>query len=268
MEIVKTFNFNDKSLTVFGTEDKPLFKAKEICDILKYVNSRDAINKHVENDDKTTVAKRDGGFQTFINESGLYTLIFGSKQHDAKKFKHWVTSDVLPSIRKTGSYEHEYKTPKPMLTYKMESENDLHHKTINFVRQHQETKQLLYTSTLGEQQDSSDKRIDAWKKGYSKGMPDFVLFNPSNKFTGLCIEFKSPKGNGRLSDEQKSITTHFRQLGYKVIISNDYDSIIIKLNDYIRNIRIPCEFCKCKFKCPESRKNHYKFFHKISNVIV
>ncbi|MBR7179430.1 MAG: ORF6C domain-containing protein, partial [Oscillospiraceae bacterium] len=75
---------------------------------LGYSNTRDALNKHVDAEDKNTVAFHDGTSgnpnQTVINESGLYSLILSSKLPNAKKFKHWVTSEVLPSIRKTGSF--------------------------------------------------------------------------------------------------------------------------------------------------------------------
>lgn len=83
------------------------FVGKDVANILGYSNPRDAINKHVDEEDKG-VAKCDtlGGVQelTTINESGVYALVFGSKLQSAKKFKHWVTHEVLPSIRKTGGY--------------------------------------------------------------------------------------------------------------------------------------------------------------------
>lgn len=85
----------------------PWFVGKDVAKALGYSNARDAIGKHVDKEDKG-VAKCDtlGGIQelTIINESGVYALIFGSKLESAKRFKHWVTSDVLPSIRKTGAY--------------------------------------------------------------------------------------------------------------------------------------------------------------------
>ena len=84
-----------------------MFVGKDVATILGYSNPRDAISKHVEIEDKG-VAKCDtpGGNQelTFINESGLYSLILSSKMPNAKKFKHWVTSEILPTIRKTGGY--------------------------------------------------------------------------------------------------------------------------------------------------------------------
>lgn len=89
-------------------DEEPWFVGKDVAEVLGYSNPRDAINKHVDEEDKG-VAKCDtlGGKQelTVVNESGLYSLIFSSKMQNAKRFKHWVTSEVLPSIRKTGSYQ-------------------------------------------------------------------------------------------------------------------------------------------------------------------
>ena len=86
---------------------EPWFIGNEIANILGYSNTRDAIAKHVDNADKNTVAIHDGignPNKTIINESGLYSLILSSKLPGAKRFKHWVTSEVLPAIRKTGGY--------------------------------------------------------------------------------------------------------------------------------------------------------------------
>ena len=88
-------------------DNEPWFVARDITERLGYQNGRDALYKHVDQEDKG-VAKCDtlGGVQDFsiINESGLYSLILSSKLPEAKKFKHWVTSEVLPQIRKTGGY--------------------------------------------------------------------------------------------------------------------------------------------------------------------
>ena len=86
---------------------EPWFVGKDVAVALGYKNTSDAISKHVDDEDKG-VAKCDtlGGMQdlSIINESGVYSLVFGSKLPNAKKFKHWVTSEVLPSIRKHGMY--------------------------------------------------------------------------------------------------------------------------------------------------------------------
>ena len=85
------------------------FVGKDVAEALGYSNTRDALSKHVDDEDKTTVAIRDTGSNyksqaIFINESGLYSLVLSSKLPQAKMFKHWVTSEVLPQIRKTGGY--------------------------------------------------------------------------------------------------------------------------------------------------------------------
>lgn len=106
---ISPFSFEGQPVRIVDCDNgEPLFNANDVCSALELANPRDAIAKHVDSDD---VAKRDiidsmGRTQqaSFINESGLYALIFGSTKESAKRFKRWVTSEVLPSIRKTGSY--------------------------------------------------------------------------------------------------------------------------------------------------------------------
>ena len=92
---------------VIEIDGEPWFVGNEVAAILKYSNARDALARHVDHDDKGVV-KHDtlGGTQklTVINESGLYALIFGSKLPAARDFKRWVTSEILPSLRKHGAY--------------------------------------------------------------------------------------------------------------------------------------------------------------------
>ena len=88
------------------------FVGKDVADALGYGNSRDALRKHVDEDDKQTSRFATGDQQynmTVINESGLYSLILSSKLDSARRFKRWVTSEVLPAIRKNGRYELESK---------------------------------------------------------------------------------------------------------------------------------------------------------------
>ena len=93
-----------RTMTING---EPYFVGKDVADILGYSNSRKALIDHVDEEDKNTVTIRDGipgnPNQVVINESGLYSLILSSKLPTAKRFKRWVTSEVLPSIRKHGS---------------------------------------------------------------------------------------------------------------------------------------------------------------------
>lgn len=90
---------------------------KDIAEVLGYSNTRDAISRHVDKEDKSTVVISDGKGnpnKVVINESGFYSLILRSDMPKAKEFKRWVTSEVLPSIRKTGSYMTELKAQEKM----------------------------------------------------------------------------------------------------------------------------------------------------------
>lgn len=106
-------NFNVYENKEFGSirtvviNNEPWFVGKDVALVLGYKKPRNAIEVHVDEEDKDALKQGTlGGAQnmTIINESGLYALIFSSKMPNAKKFKHWVTSEVLPEIRKTGSY--------------------------------------------------------------------------------------------------------------------------------------------------------------------
>lgn len=89
-------------------DNEPWFVGKDVAVALGYKDTSDSLKKHVLDEDKLTRRFADSGQNRqmyIINESGLYALIFGSKLASAKRFKHWVTSEVLPAIRKTGSYQ-------------------------------------------------------------------------------------------------------------------------------------------------------------------
>ena len=94
--------------TISSERGEAMFCAKDVCSALGYTNSREALRKHVHDNDVTkcdtvdTLGRRN--FASFLNESGLYALILSSKLDSAKRFKHWVTNEVLPSIRKQGGY--------------------------------------------------------------------------------------------------------------------------------------------------------------------
>lgn len=114
MNEIQNFNFNGSQVRALTIDNEPYFVGKDVAEILGYKNTRDALNKHVDMEDKNTVAIRDGikkgnPNQTVINESGLYSLILSSKLPTAKQFKRWVTSEVLPTIRKHGAYMTDQK---------------------------------------------------------------------------------------------------------------------------------------------------------------
>lgn len=270
MKNIGEFDFQDeKKLCVYGNCDKPLFRAREVGKILGLKNIHSSLGgisrKFKVIHDMDTL----GGKQktTFITEPALYQLSFQSHKPEAIKFTEWVVSEVLPSIRKIG----EYKIPikhniKPMLCFRVETENDLHRKVVNAIRSHPQylNKKLLIHSSLGEMQDTERKRIEAYYKGYTKGMADFILFNPTGHYRGLVIEFKTPKGTGDIRVEQMEVLKQFKSMGWKVLISNDYDEILRKLFKYIEAVRVKCGMCNCLFKNKKTLRYHLMQFHRMN----
>ncbi|WP_125567272.1 phage antirepressor [Companilactobacillus insicii] len=107
MNNLQEFNFKGNNVRTVQIDSKPYFVGKDVADILGYKNGSRDINKHVDDDDKLKYQISTAGQlreQTVINESGLYSLILSSKLPAAKEFKRWVTSEVLPTIRKHGAY--------------------------------------------------------------------------------------------------------------------------------------------------------------------
>lgn len=108
---------NVRSLMI---DNEPWFVGKDVAEALGYKNVRDSLARHIDSDDKrdgVVIHDSMGREQKpiIINESGLYSLILSSKLESAKKFKHWVTSEVLPTLRKTGSYAKVPTDPRELL---------------------------------------------------------------------------------------------------------------------------------------------------------
>lgn len=107
MNTPQIFNFEQNEVRTVLVNDEPYFVGKDVASVLGYSNTKDALSRHVDLEDKMGSRITTSGQSremTIINESGLYSLILKSKLPKAKKFKRWVTSEVLPTIRKTGSY--------------------------------------------------------------------------------------------------------------------------------------------------------------------
>lgn len=104
---LQTWSYENSEIRTVEKDGEPWFVGKDVADILGYSDTAQAVRKHIDDEDKGVVEMTTpGGKQpvTVINESGLYSLILSSKLPNAKKFKRWVTSEVLPSIRKHGAY--------------------------------------------------------------------------------------------------------------------------------------------------------------------
>lgn len=104
---LQTWNYESSEIRTIEKDGEPWFVGKDVADILEYTNTAKAVRDHVDDEDKLTeriVLSGQNREVIFINESGLYSLILSSKLPNAKKFKRWVTNEVLPSIRKHGAY--------------------------------------------------------------------------------------------------------------------------------------------------------------------
>lgn len=112
MNEVQLFNFENHEVRSLLLNNEPWFVSKDVADVLGYSNSRKAMADYVDDEDKEVLTSRNVTLEnipnrgiTVVNESGLYSLILSSKLPSAKKFKRWVTSEVLPALRKTGQYQ-------------------------------------------------------------------------------------------------------------------------------------------------------------------
>ena len=257
MELQKT-NYKNDALKVeincyIDKKNEIWFRGKEIALTLEYKNTCKAIIDHVHKDDKKfmvcKIKSKTGGNKTlpldkspetggnktlplaediekaieclFINESGFYSLILSSKQPKAREFKHWVTSKVLPSIRKKGYYDTK---SKQLL---IESEYDLHCKAVSFIRD--KYCEALMIAGLGENQRNQNTRISSFKKGYMPGQCDLMIMDPTSKYNSLCIEFKSPTGSYNVSEQQLYMKKMYEKNKCKYIMSNCYDDVIFEV---------------------------------------
>ena len=247
------------------------FRGKDVGEILGYSKTRDASLKHVDSEDKqqiftphasvhkTWTVGPSGSLCTYINESGFYSLVLSSKLETAKKFKHWVTSQVLPSIRKYGQYK-LFDSPWNKIIM-IGNETDLHYKVVNLIRRYYPDSILV--AGLGENQDTEDKRLDSYKKGYMRGQPDLMVLDYHKDYKGLCIEFKSPTNNYHISKAQYELMAKYSNNSYKFILSNDYDEICIEVHDYMKGVRLPCNYCIKYFHNKDTLTTHYRGIHRI-----
>lgn len=135
-EIIKAFQnekFGNVRVVLIGSNQQPYFVGKDVAECLGYAKPENAIATHVDDEDKTTTLIQGTGSNykskaVVINESGLYSLILSSKLPSAKEFKRWVTSEVLPSIRQTGSYSTEQHNPYGNLSKELQAIFVIDHK--------------------------------------------------------------------------------------------------------------------------------------------
>jgi hypothetical protein len=114
------------------------------------------------------------------------------------------------------------------------TEHDLHKRIIAWVRRFYP--QLIVIPGLGELQTTDGARIQAWQKGYVRGTCDIMILNNHKEHRGLCIELKTPKGSGKLSEAQEQFLQRMRANKFLVIVSNDYDEITYEIGKYATKV--------------------------------
>jgi prophage antirepressor-like protein len=274
IQIFKNKRLNCELTYITDAEGEPWFRGRDAAHALGYVETTQSIRKFVNDEDKMKLKEIWGPIDLMglsnnaqnmmcLNESGLYSLIMRSKMKAALQFQKWVTTDVLPSIRKTGRYELLHQQVKDRLTFKIENEFDLHTKVVNFITN--QYPDALTVATLGENQDSVSKRINSKRLGYMKGSPDLLINNLHRTYRGLALEFKSPTGKGVISEAQEKMLQNYKDNNYLVLTSNSYDECIMKLIEYFKDVRIGCQYCCRRFLNKQTLKGHHKGFHKMDN---
>ena len=116
--------------------------------------------------------------------------------------------------------------------FKIYNETDLHYKVIDFIRKYQPN--AIIVPGLGENQKTAVMRYDSKCKGYQPGTCDILLLNRHNEFSGLAIELKTPSGKGVVSDNQATFLDALQENGFKIIISNNFEEVIIQLYEYFK----------------------------------
>ena len=286
----KTFKNEELGIKMNSYIDKQQnvwFRGKDVSQILGYKDSVNALKRHVSVENKmiqliqpkswggetppqqndTIYANKNDGkhgggetppqqngtrgkYCTFINEPGFYELVFGSKLEFAKKFRQWVFTSVLPSIRKYGQYK-MFDSPWNKMIM-IGNERDLHYKVVQLIRNYYPDSVLV--AGLGENQDTEDKRLDSYKKGYQRGQPDLMILDYHKYYKGLCIEFKSPTNNYCVSESQLKMKEKHCDNEYAFILSNDYDKISKLIHKYMAGVRIPCKYCTKAFRNKKNSK--------------
>ena len=145
------------------------------------------------------------------------------------------------------------------------NENDLHYKVVDLIRRYYPDSILV--AGLGENQDTEEKRLDSYKKGYTCGQPDLMILDYHKDYKGLCIEFKSPTNNYCVSEAQLKMKEKYRNNDYAFILSNDYDKISKNIHKYMVDVRIPCKYCTKSFCNKKTLEKHYKVIHRIEKNI-
>lgn len=156
MNEIKIFNSPQfGEIRTISVNEEPLFAASDVCKVLGYSNPSKAISDHTDDDERYNESLERGGTLLFVNESGLFSLVLRSNKPEAKPFRKWVTSEVLPAIRKTGGYIATTieDTPETILARAILVAND----SINRLKNQIETKEQQIALQAKELKDQAPK---------------------------------------------------------------------------------------------------------------
>nr|DAN39678.1 MAG TPA: repressor domain protein [Caudoviricetes sp.] len=237
------FNFQGQQVRTVTINGEPYFVGKDVAEVLGYSNPRQALKSHVDEDDKG-VSKFDtlGGKQdlTIINESGLYALILGSKLPQAKEFKRWVTSEVLPTIRKHGAYLTDSKieevllSPDTIINLATQLKNERAEKEQLKIELEEARKQTSYLDLILQTKDQLTTTQIAQDYGMSASKFNQLLkdLRIQRKVNSQWVLYKQYLGKGYIASRtfeyigrddrcHSKITTVWTQLGRKFL----YDAL-------------------------------------------
>ena len=119
--------------------------------------------------------------------------------------------------------------------FNIANEKQLHNKVVEWLRRFHPD--VIIVPGLGELQKTDEARMEAWAKGYTKGQADLLILASTENYSGMCLEFKSPMGNGSLSDAQEMFLKRMHNNNFHVLVSNDYDEIISAIIAYLAELQ-------------------------------
>ena len=249
---MKVLNFDDSSaVRSLVHQGKIFLSSRDICNALGYSNCSQALTQHCSRDyivelqniasnpiDLETISMSEVDGETalqksyrlrekWLEEPACYQLISRSHRPEAKARMKWLYEEVVPSLRKTGTYSTHTRNQQVQLI----NESDLHYKVVEFIRKRYPSVKII--AGLGENQTTSEIRIDSWRKGYTKGQPDLMLPIRSGRKCGLALELKSPGWHHEASEHQKAFLQTLEMEGWQVVVSNSYEDILITVHHFL-----------------------------------
>jgi len=256
MTQIQTFQNSSFNVQCVCVNGDPWFRGKDVATMLGYVDTKKAIANNVDSDYKKKLeelrGERESPLDTnaknaiFISEPGLYSLIFRSGKSEAKVFTDWVCSEVLPSIRKSGTYSTpgHYSSNDITWTEVREKaigrEDALHYRVVEYIRTTYPDAETI--AGLGEHLQTSHQIKDGFLKGYKGGQPDIMVLRglPNGNQDVFAIELKNPDGKGKLSQKQKDYHERLLQKCHvKTIVSNSYEEVVIALHMHYKEVMVP-----------------------------